>query len=452
MLILLIITRLRYYYNFIRYHFDRRTLVEIGFILLVLLFLLGRSPADIGYSLTFLFAPDFPHQWVNIWAKSLLFLYIVFEILAFFTMRPTGEWHILGGLPFAKSAMVNYHLLRYAGKTFVLVLLASLPFLIGPTHFLVRLIHFGTALSLLLALQFIAFLRAFTLRNQYRKLLKFFRWLLAEGPLIILLFFISPALQHVLQTFSIYEIITLLFGCILGFTLLLMIWRIYDPSQIESKSVSRPVRTSNLWEIVRKQISALLVNDTIFLLHHKRSLFLIMFIETITLSITCIAYDLAAEAFTSCIVLQIIFSWFFIINMLMILFERDAETQRVIRILPVAPRKLWFARWLLASALICIPMIVPAIMTLVKFSLSLKLFIFIVSGLFGIPAIFATLYCTTGFALFPHAKLAQNIMNLSVLFVILFWFFMPLGSILFLAVALIWANKSRKHFQFSEVT
>jgi hypothetical protein len=60
MLILLLRTRLHYYRNYLRHHFDRMVRLEIGLIVAILLFLTVRSPADIGYSLKFLRAENFP--------------------------------------------------------------------------------------------------------------------------------------------------------------------------------------------------------------------------------------------------------------------------------------------------------------------------------------------------------------------------------------------------------
>jgi hypothetical protein len=67
MLILLIRTRLRYYRNYLRHHFDRTARIEIAFIILILIFMIGRSPADIGYNVKFLSATDFPLRWAFYW-------------------------------------------------------------------------------------------------------------------------------------------------------------------------------------------------------------------------------------------------------------------------------------------------------------------------------------------------------------------------------------------------
>lgn len=455
MLTLLIRTRLRYYYNFIRHHFDKRTLFEIAFIFLVLLLLLGRSPADIGYSLNFLLSPDFPAQWLNIWINCLPLLYFIFVILALYTMRPTGEWLIIGGLPFAKKVIINYHLLRYVGKTFSLTLVGTVPFLFGPKPIEYKLLHFCISLALLVILQFIAFFRAFTLRNQHQKFLtRSFSWIWVDGVVIALFILFASALNSIFTTNSSRIILILITGCALAIIMLRIIYQIYDPSLTESFRPRLRIVSNRKLSIVKKssltQTTALLYNDVVYLSRYKRSLLVIIFIEAILLSITSIVHDLVTEIITSCISMQILFGWIFI-NMLMILFERDAETHTVLRILPVAPQKIWFARWLFLTILISTPMIAPISITLIKFPFNRTFLIFSGIELIGIPATFAMLYCTTGFALFPHVKLAQNILNISILFIILFWFFMPLGSIIFVILSFIWARKSYKHFQYSEV-
>jgi len=71
MLLLLLRTRLRYYRNYLRHHFDRMVWLEIGFIILILFYLAGRSPADIGYNLKFLLEKDFPLKYAAPWVTLL---------------------------------------------------------------------------------------------------------------------------------------------------------------------------------------------------------------------------------------------------------------------------------------------------------------------------------------------------------------------------------------------
>ena len=100
MLSLLIKTRLQYYRNYVRYHFDRRTKIEIAIIFLFLLFLLARSPADIGYNFKWMSDKNFPNKWASIFSIYLLFFYLSAEGVAWYTLRRSREWQLLGSLPF----------------------------------------------------------------------------------------------------------------------------------------------------------------------------------------------------------------------------------------------------------------------------------------------------------------------------------------------------------------
>ena len=87
---LLFKTRLRYYRNFIRAHFDRVTLLDLALIGLILLYLTARSPADIGYRLEALLSPDFAEQWQVRWLTLLPLFYLVAEVMAWVTLRPAN--------------------------------------------------------------------------------------------------------------------------------------------------------------------------------------------------------------------------------------------------------------------------------------------------------------------------------------------------------------------------
>src|SRR5574342_640075 len=131
MLLLLLRTRLRYYHNYLRHHFDRMVWLEIGLIVFILFYLIGRSPADMGYSLKFLLAKEFPFLYAQNWVALLPLFYLVSEALALLTLRPTGDWQILGALPVLKPAITNYHLLRHGSKILALLLAGTAPFWIG---------------------------------------------------------------------------------------------------------------------------------------------------------------------------------------------------------------------------------------------------------------------------------------------------------------------------------
>ena len=131
MLKLLLKTRIRYYRNYLKYHLDKVTVIELGLIFLVFLLLLVRSPADIGYNLKWFFSTEYPRHWAKIFTFSLPIFYFISEFFAWLTLRPSTEWQILGVLPFHKNAVTNYYLLRYSSKIFSFVFIGTIAFLGG---------------------------------------------------------------------------------------------------------------------------------------------------------------------------------------------------------------------------------------------------------------------------------------------------------------------------------
>ncbi|NUO84404.1 hypothetical protein HUU05_30380, partial [candidate division KSB1 bacterium] len=216
MLPLLLATRLRYYRNFIRAHFDRLTLIELCGIFLILIFLTLRSPADIGYRLDFLSASDFPQQWASLWAALLPLFYLTAEAFALITLRPAGEAQILGTLPLAHQALLPYHLVRHLLKTFALMLLGAMLFLLGKHGWGQRAMAAFTALTLMLALQLLAFGQAYVLRrrllptprsaSQGKKVAgrfsKVLRWFAIESVILTALLFTHEHFSLIPQNFS----------------------------------------------------------------------------------------------------------------------------------------------------------------------------------------------------------------------------------------------------------
>jgi hypothetical protein len=53
------------------------------------------------------------------------------------------------------------------------------------------------------------------------------------------------------------------------------------------------------------------------------------------------------------------------------------------------------------------------------------------------------------FGLFPNTKYCGLLLNISLGLMILFWFYMPFGTLLLLAISALWIHKSQRHFQFT---
>lgn len=456
MLTLLLRTRLRYYRNYLRHHFDRMAWLEIGLIVTILLFLTVRSPADVGYNLQFLRAEDFPLRFTEYWAALLPIFYLIVEALAIITLRPTGEWQILGALPLHKQAIINYHLLRHLGKTFGLLLLGTLPFWIGNDGAFHKTSRGLFALGALLTLQLAAFKQAGLLRDAHKKLpQKLWRWLPWEGAIIFTLVIGAASLQNILVGAQSGVLIAALPAWSVALAMLFYIRRTYEPGFIETGTTreSTLVTARHRQRLLNNKIGltgALVRRDLLFLWRSKRSAFAWLLFAVAIAAFACLAQESAEAAYAGSIVLEIIFS-VLLINVLLILFEHDVRTVGLIRALPINARKLWKARWLSAAGFMVMPMLIPIFIIPIKFAAGAGFFIFL-ALVIGISAVFAALYCNAGFGLFPNTKYCGVLLNISLGLMILFWFYMPFGTILLLAISALWIRKSQRHFQLLEIT
>jgi len=436
MLSLLLRTRLRHYRNYLRHHFDRMVWLEIGFIILILFYLAGRSPADIGYSLKFLLEKDFPLKYAAQWVTLLPVFYLLVEALAFITLRPTGEWQILGTLPVAKSAITNYHLLRHSGKTLGLLFIGTTPFLIGDNDVIEKLARCCFAFGMLLALQFAGFLQAHSLRNTAKTLSRrLLRWLPVELAILLTLVFGVSQLKPLVAA-SIPKILLVWpAGWILAAALFFYLRQNHEPDLIESPTpikheTIRTTATINLFSRKGGATSALIRRDLKFLWMEKRSTFALAAFTAIVILLACLAQSTAAEAYASSIVIEVIYS-FMLINALLVLFERDAKTAALMRGLPVSASTCWKARWLLAAGFMLAPVLFSVIILPFKFTIGIGFALFL-AIVFIIPAIFAALFCNAGFGLFPNIKYCGVLLNISLGLMLLFWFYMPFGTIILL--------------------
>ena len=453
MLILLIRTRLRYYRNYLRHHFDRVARIEIAIIILIALYLTGRSPADIGYSLAFVQEADFPRRFASAWISLLPLFYFVAEALALMTLRPTGEWQMLGALPLSKQAITNYHLLRHAGKTLLLLLIGTLPFFVGDENILAKVFHFLTALGILFALQIAGFRQAHLLRSSSRKLFRrIFMWLPTEVLIVSVTIASAFFLQRVFSGGIALPLVSTLFAWGAFVALLSYLYRSYHPGEREKVAARKIIiNTWPAWRIVQKTgvTGALTVRDAQLLWRRQRSTYFLFLVYVVIMCIPIIAHAKAEEVYASSIAIQIVFSWL-LINSLLALFEYDVESLRLIKSLPINPQKLWWSRWRLTASSIIAPMMIPIVLTPIKHSLDLGFPLFIFFAVLIVPVVFATLYCNASFGMFPQIKYGGIILNISLLLMLLFWFFMPFGTPLLQAVMMFWIRKSQKHFQFLE--
>lgn len=457
MLKLLLKTRIQVYRNFIQYHFNQRTKIYLGIIFVIFMLLVLRSPSDIGYKISYLFESDFSQSWQNDWGTLLPFLYFLFELMAWLTMRSTGEWFILGSFPFPKKEIVHYHLFRASTKNLVFSLIATVPFLFGPVSPGSKLYNFLFSVLLIIFLQLFAFLQAFKLRkHSENRFGRFTIWFIFDACFIGTLILIKSGFVNLFSQRGILITVTVILLSVLDILIFQNLPKWYNPAKIESaKSVINRYSVSNLNSILTKifpfQIAGLIQTDLLFLIRKRKSVFLTLFIETLVLCASAFSQQSLAAGIVSCLFIQILFSWLVLLNQLLYLFERDAQFASLLRNFPITPGQAWLARWYLTTILVAVPIVFPIILFLLKFSISLTLTGYAVGAFIGIPAALSTIYCNTGFALYPQAKLAGYLMNITLIAVFLFWFYMPFGSIIMLFITIVWIFKSQNHFKYTEM-
>jgi hypothetical protein len=456
MLSLLIKTRFKYYRNYICYHFDRTTKIEIALIFLVLLLLTFRSPADIGYNFKWMYDENFPRHWANFFSIYLIIFYIISEAVAFYTLRLSTEWQLLGSLPFSKISITNYYLFRHLSKTILLILISCLPILLSFSSSVgLRALRFFDAIGILLFLQLMAFNQAYRLRNTQQTFPhKILRWFIIEVVILGFILINAPWLQSVFsKSFN-----SGLFGLLLLWIVLLIFWWYIHKTFVLRDRESRIIQRRK--SLDKKSISlfatfmrgfykAFIIHDILFLWRQKRSSFLILILASVIATTICIAENSARATYISLLFLEVLFG-LLLINPVLLLFKRDVEAFGLIRSLPVTAASLWLTRWLLLVGLISTPILIPILIILIKFGISLEFFLFIITAIGVIPAVMATVFCNSVFGMFPHINLSGYIISVSIILMFLFWFFMPFGTLIILIVMIFWIRKSQKHLQLLE--
>ena len=456
MLKLLIRNRLRYYRNYLKYHLDRITAIELGLILLVFLLLVARSPADIGYDLKWFFSNDFPQQWAKIFYFSLPIFYIISEFFAWLTLRPSQEWHILGTLPFRKPAITNYYLLRHATKISSFIFIVALAFLGGSQPFYLRIIILFSGLGLLLSLQLTSFAQAQLIRNPHNHQWKgYLRWSVSEFCLIGCLLALNETIQRGLTVPLSFHQLIVFAAWLLNILIYYLIQRHFVLYQTGSKASRKPIAAKvQTYSVFSNKLigpkTAFSFRDILFLWRQKRSTYYLFISSEIILILISIFME---EAFAACVTLlslQLVIS-FMLIKTVVLLFQNDVDGYELTRTFPIKSGSFWLARWLFIFGFLSLQMIIPFGIIPVVFKINTGFAFFVAAGLFGIPSIMATLYCNSGFGLFPHVHLTGYMIIASILLIILFWFFMPFGSLIILGVILFWIRRSQKRFQYLEL-
>lgn len=457
MLSLLIKTRLKYYGNYIRYHFDRTTIIEIALIFLALALMLVRSPADIGYNFRWMSDENFPQKWANFFSIYLIIFYMLSEVLAFYTLRFSTEWQIFGFLPFSKNSTTSYYLFRHLSKIALLILVGCLPFLLAlSSNWGWRTLRFFGSVGILLLLQLTTFYQAYRLRNSRLHLgISIIFWLLVDVIVLAGILISAPWLSSEFSKPLNFGFVFLLLPWIALPFLWIAIHKTFVLREMRKKLVSGRILFTtrsiiNFSSNMRGFFRAFIINDLLFLWRQKRSSFVVPMLNLAIGIMICMSENEEQALYVSLLFLEILFSLFFI-NSTLTLFNKDVEAVELLRSLPVTATSFWLARWLLLVGIIFMPLSIPIIIILIKFGVSLKFFIFLASALLVIPGIIATIFCNSCLGMFPHINLSGYIIVVSVVLMVLFWFFMPFGTLILLAVTIFWIRKSQRNFQYLEV-
>jgi hypothetical protein len=328
--------------------------------------------------------------------------------------------------------------------------------LIGADGIIEKLARVIFAFGILAALQFAGFLQAYNLRNTGKSLpQRIRRWLPVETVILMILLIGAPQLEPLLLNSNGKMLLAWPVGGILAMALFFYLHRNDAPGLIESPApithkAIRASKTINFFSRADGMTSALIRRDLKFLWMEKRSAYILLVFAAIVILLAGLAQSTAEEAYASSIVIEIIFS-FMLINTLLILFEHDAKAAALMRSLPIRAATSWKARWLLAAGFMLAPVLFFMVVLPFIYTSGIGFALFLAIG-FIIPAIFSALFCNTGYGLFPNIKYGGVLLNISLGLMLLFWFYMPFGSILLLAISALWIRKSQRHFQFLEAS
>ncbi|MCK6557967.1 hypothetical protein HUU39_28600 [candidate division KSB1 bacterium] len=306
------------------------------------------------------------------------------------------------------------------------------------------------ASGVLLALQLASFAQASAVRRPRITLWRRIpRWLAGEIFLLALLTHATGWLQSKLVHASLPALALAAGSWLLALALWLAIRRWHDPA---ITAAAAPRIAARQWQPDRLAMlaQALILPEVLSLWRRRRSFFVLLAGAVVLCALVAAGQTEAAAAYASSLFLQLLFG-IFLLNSLLRLVEEEITTAALLRALPIAAGRWWRSRWWFAAVCLAVPMLLPAVLLPLKFPLDFAFMLFAFAGLVALPATLALLYCTAVFANFPHLRLAGLLLNASLVLMFLFWFVMPLGTIILPAVALWWRRKSQRHFQLVEI-
>jgi len=277
-------------------------------------------------------------------------------------------------------------------------------------------------------------------------------WLLAKAAIFAVTIALATTLKNLFTDSSRMIHLGWMIAGVLGMLLFFYLRGKYQPAMIENRVTAkrRELRRTKQSSFPSGATRIFIWRDLKFLWLEKRATFILAAFAALIIWLATLAQSSAAEAYASSIVLASIFG-FMLINALLVLFEHDVKTAALQRHLPVSASACWKARWLLATGFMIAPTLGAALVIPLVFAVDSS-FVFFLGLAVIIPAIFSAVFCNAGFGLFPNIKFCSVLLNILLGLMILFWFYMPLGTVILLALSALWIRKSQRHFQFLEIS
>ncbi len=453
---LLLATRLKFYANYVRRHFDRRTIIYIFLIGLIFFYMVLRSPADVGFSLAFLSDPSFPETWLSFWAQTLVLVYIFAFSLTWITLKSRNEGILLGAVPFNNGAVFLYYLSRLWLKSGVVVFGGAALFLLGEASFIQRISLSVLAFFIYALLLLAAFIRASSLLRNLSKKGKMLAGWGGQEAVLLALFAIAPRLVFSRETpgalFSATAAAAVLAGAFFLFQRAARYWTLEvatEATLFSKREKQNSSQSRSSWLKAKSLLGQLILQDFFFLKNARKSLFVWMGVQTTMMLMIAIMNPDFRGVVAGLIFFQCILG-FFSLSALTELFKRDAETFFLIKQLPLSAGKLWQARWITTILIIALPSALPVLALLIKFSFSLGALIWGATILAFLPAILAMIFCSAGFSTFPHANYGATMFAISFVLTVLFWFYAPPATVLMIGLFFYWIRKSVRRMKYLE--
>ena len=269
--------------NYLRDKFDRVTIFYFGLIILMGLYLLGRSPADIGFRLADVNSTLLTQKWSGIFCGLLPFYYIFTEVSVYHSTRASAVNKLLLSLPVPTKTVTDFALLITMVKISGPMLFLSLPLLLGQPTLLASCLQFVSAFGLLAILAFFSWIQI----THFQKFLAGARsylvlWLLLDIAMLACLFALANnrALQMtLLQTFGNLAFATLLIvACLVGYFVIVRFYPLQPREKVGAAIMPGKQGRATGTHFPHSRLAYLMLHDFLYVLKNKKS---ILFVQLI---------------------------------------------------------------------------------------------------------------------------------------------------------------------------